>query len=1000
MSMGAAGQAEGGSNCTVGMSAEPTVYAQPSWPRTMAIYYMPPQVVKNMVDFCGDLPLQCWRYDGGRPVLTHIMRRLILLAAVAAPLIVAQPVILQGPVVDAISYSSARITWLTDQPADTMIRYGRTALDAESADANIHTTHSWYVSGLAAGTTYRYQVCSKDRSGARTCSDERTFTTEAATDELPRVPLPPKQYVDTSMPGGFGEPFVVDESCSNLPDVLGRIASLSGDSNHEILIPARTTCSGLWTFPRRPNHTGWIVVKSMGTLPAEGVRVGPEDYREMARLVTDALPGGRLSLVSFPPTCNPGAYIWGNVVPDMALFICNYQGDSGGSRGITEYNRGESSVVLTVPGHGYRSGNVVTVTGTTAVDSAWRITVVDDDHFTLDGARPTRGYSGSGQVVRKDWWTLVPHRSGPELPADCIANDWFLRTNGGAPVDNVYWCTSENTWTRVRLGNYGTGASVAAIRFQEGASRYRFVGIEVTHNPVPSPPPPDWNRPDYKQGSYGSLVVTDASNDRIIFDRCDIHGHDYPARVGRGVYLNGSNVGIINSRVHKITRWGGEDGFATEATAIDISTGPGPGILENNFLEAIGITVFFPNAGKHLMPPADYVIRKNYFSHPETYLAGSAKNWSGKIYNNRQVLELKVGQRMIVEGNVFDGNWADITQGAMVLLTPREDPGSVRPKTITKIEEGVLEVAANAAADPYTPGLLVSVQGTGSQLDGIWEVVEALSPRMFRLKDMPSGSASAGTVFAVTSHMQISDIDIRSNIFRNGPNLLWMNGHDLSPTTRTTQRIRFHNNLVTGMDSRSAREGGRVTGGNKEGRSGIGIFAAFGMEDLIVTNNTIFDFKGKAPTFFFFDSTRYGAHSGLMVRDNIFTADKATIASISGQVPGAESLNRQWTNHPDSKWAFRNNVLCCDIKNKTPDDNLWPDSLAEIGFLNPLLGSVQLQSNSRYATSGTTGGSIGVNIQELEAALGTTLDSLAAVFAAKAKPVEAHRARTASVPSR
>ena len=82
---------------------------------------------------------------------------------------------------------------------------------------------------------------------------------------------------------------------------------------------------------------------------------------------------------------------------------------------------------------------------------------------------------------------------------------------------------------------------------------------------------------------------------------------------------------------------------------------------------------------------------------------------------------------------------------------------------------------------------------------------------MFRLKDAPSGSASGGTVAAVTTHMQISDIDIRNNIFRNGPNLLWINGHDISPTTKTTQRIRFHNNLVTGMDSRSARDGGRVS---------------------------------------------------------------------------------------------------------------------------------------------------------------------------------------------
>ena len=154
------------------------------------------------------------------------------------------------------------------------------------------------------------------------------------------------------------------------------------------------------------------------------------------------------------------------------------------------------------------------------------------------------------------------------------------------------------------------------------------------------------------------------------------------------------------------------------------------------------------------------------------------------------------------------------------------------------------------------------------------------------------------------------------------------------------------------------------------------------MEDLIVTNNTIFDFKGKAPTFLFFDTWKYGAHAGLSVRDNIFTADKGTVASISGQLPGAESLNRQWTHHPDPKWTFRNNILCCGIRSKTPDDNLWPDNLTDIGFLNPPLGSLQLQNNSRYANSSTTGGRVGVNINELEEALGTSLDNLAALFAA------------------
>ena len=416
------------------------------------------------------------------------MNRLIIMTAVAVPLVVAQPTIVQGPIVEAITYSSARITWLTDNPADTMIRYGRTQLDAETVDTTAKTRHSWFVSGLAPGTTYRYQVCSTDKGSARTCSDERSFTTEVANDEIPRLPLPPKQYVDTAMPSGtYGNPFLIDESCSNLQNVLSGVASIEGDSNYEIIIPPRTTCAGLWMFPRRPNHTGWIVVKSAGTLPPEGIRVGPEDSREMPRLVTNALPGNRFSLVSFQASCVPGTFTWANGVTGMGLYVCFPQGNSGGAKSIAEYARGDT-VVLTVPGHGYATGNIVKVTGTTAVDGTWRITVVNENQFSLDGVRPTRTYSGSGMVARNDAWGLAPHRTGPELPGDCIPNNWFLRTDG-APADSLYWCTSENNWTHVRPGNYPAATQVAAIQFAEGASRYRFVGIEVTHIPVPNPPP-------------------------------------------------------------------------------------------------------------------------------------------------------------------------------------------------------------------------------------------------------------------------------------------------------------------------------------------------------------------------------------------------------------------------------------------------------------------------------------------------------------------------------
>ena len=115
-----------------------------------------------------------------------LMRRMNRLSsAVCAMLLfgsgvlLSRPVILQGPVVDGITYSSARITWITDQPARTRIRYGLRKIDSDTIDIRLDRQHSWFLSGLAPSTTYRYKVCS-EANGEETCSDEQTVTTVAA----------------------------------------------------------------------------------------------------------------------------------------------------------------------------------------------------------------------------------------------------------------------------------------------------------------------------------------------------------------------------------------------------------------------------------------------------------------------------------------------------------------------------------------------------------------------------------------------------------------------------------------------------------------------------------------------------------------------------------------------------------------------------------------------------------------------------------------------------
>jgi peptidoglycan hydrolase-like protein with peptidoglycan-binding domain len=80
-----------------------------------------------------------------------------------------------------ITSNSAIITWDTDEPSDSLVKYGvesgnYTAQEDDTANA---TSHSIDLISLAANTTYYYVVNSTDRSGNTNESTEYNFTTTA-----------------------------------------------------------------------------------------------------------------------------------------------------------------------------------------------------------------------------------------------------------------------------------------------------------------------------------------------------------------------------------------------------------------------------------------------------------------------------------------------------------------------------------------------------------------------------------------------------------------------------------------------------------------------------------------------------------------------------------------------------------------------------------------------------------------------------------------------------
>jgi hypothetical protein len=148
----------------------------------------------------------------------------------------------------------------------------------------------------------------------------------------------------------------------------------------------------------------------------------------------------------------------------------------------------------------------------------------------------------------------------------------------------------------------------------------------------------------------------------IVLDHVYIHG-DAAAGQKRGVAANGRAVTVRNSYISDIK------GIGVDTQAIAAWNGPGPFLIENNYLEAAGEVVLFGGADPAIqdLVPSDIVVRFNHLSRP--------MDWRGSKWQVKNVFELKNARRVTVENNVFENNWLAAQPGYAILFTPRNQDG-------------------------------------------------------------------------------------------------------------------------------------------------------------------------------------------------------------------------------------------------------------------------------------------------------------------------------------
>ena len=216
----------------------------------------------------------------------------------------------------------------------------------------------------------------------------------------------------------------------------------------------------------------------------------------------------------------------------------------------------------------------------------------------------------------------------------------------------------------VNMPKLVTPDSNAVLTATNGAHHFRFIGIEFM------PAATVYVNDLLLLGNYESSVS--AMPQFLDFDRDYIHG-DPAVGSKRGVALQGRDTTIRNSYLCDFkSTW-------QDTQAIAGWAGTGPYHILNNHLEATGESVGFGGAPPVIQNvlPSDIEIRGNHFYKPFSWRKGDP-TFAGDSWLVKNHLELKFGQRVIIDGNVFENNWVQADQnGFAVQLTERDENGSV-----------------------------------------------------------------------------------------------------------------------------------------------------------------------------------------------------------------------------------------------------------------------------------------------------------------------------------
>jgi PKD repeat protein len=335
------------------------------------------------------------------------------------------------------------------------------------------------------------------------------------------------------------------------------------------------------------------------------------------------------------------------------------------------------------------------------------------------------------------------------------------------------------------------------------------------------------------QNGYGDIIrIGDGSSAQNSLDQVPHHfvlSHLYvhgDVRFGqkRGIALNAAHVTIVDSHVAECK------GVGQDTQAIGGWNGPGPYVIENNYLEGAGENVMFGGADPAIpgLVADGIVFRRNYLSRPMAWRdpilqtpaqpRADARN-DGSLpagtYAYRIVARGSVGQGITGRSSASAEVSAEVTAGGAVRIRWEPVAGASeyriygrtagaqtmywRVTTTEFVDTGVVGTSEDV---PTTPGTVWTVKNLFELKNARNEVVEA------NVMENHWKQAQAGYAIVFTPRNSngactwcvVENVRFEYNVIRNvaaGINLL---GYDIpSRPTAQTRNVAFRHNLFSGM---------------------------------------------------------------------------------------------------------------------------------------------------------------------------------------------------------